>query len=112
MIIYGWGRRTTKDEGPSRTYVCNNCRNTNRFRLITVKKWFTLFFIPVFPYSSDHVELCPICKQGRKIAKAEMDALKQEALNDQAYVTGAAAPPMAAPPSPPPGPGTNPQIKQ
>lgn len=110
MIIYGWGRRTTKDEGPSRTYACNNCRNTNRFRLLTVRKWFTLFWIPVLPYFTEHFELCPICRAGRLIHKPELMALQQEALQDQGYLTGTPPPPLSAPPSPP----TNPpgQIQQ
>lgn len=103
MIIYGWGRRTTKDEGPSRTYTCSNCRNVNRFKLLTVRKWFTLFFIPLIPYETKHLEVCPICRAGRAIAVAEMQALKQEAMNDQAYITGGAIPGPIPPPVATPG---------
>ena len=109
MIIFGWGRRTRTDHGVSRTYTCNNCRNVNRFRLLTVKKWFTLFFIPVIPYETTHLELCPICQSGRKIAKAELEALKQEALMDQQYIMGS-APAAVTPATPDPSPPS--QIRQ
>jgi hypothetical protein len=104
MIIYGWGRRTRKDEGLSRAYTCNNCRNASRFRLLTVKTWFTLFFVPLIPYSTKHFELCPVCSRGRELTKPELLALKQEGLQDQAYITGSAAQ-VAPPPVLDPGAG-------
>lgn len=100
MIIYGWGRRTRKDEGLSRAYTCNNCRNSNRFQLMTVKTWFTLFFIPVIPYNTKHVELCPVCKAGRTLTKPELMALKQEGQTDQAYIMGQQSA-LSTPPAPP-----------
>jgi len=98
MIIWGWGRRTTTDYGMSRSYTCNNCRNVNRFRLLGVKKWFTLFFIPVFPYETSCLELCPICRAGRKLQKQELEALKLEAMNDQSYISGSVPQSIPAPP--------------
>ncbi len=103
MIIYGWGRRTSKEVGQSRTYTCPNCRNVNRFRLTTVRKWFTLFFIPLIPYETSHLELCPICRAGRKIGKAEMEDLLKEAMADQSYITGG-SPAPSIPPVVDPGP--------
>ena len=61
MIIFGWGHRTTNDFGPTLALNCPNCKNDSWWHLVSYKTWFTLFFIPVIPYESEHLLLCEIC---------------------------------------------------
>jgi hypothetical protein len=64
MIILGWGRVTKKQYGPTMAIQCPNCGNDTWLQLYRYRKWFTLFFIPVFPYSSTHSLSCSVCSQG------------------------------------------------
>jgi len=60
MIIYGTKGRLTdaKPEDLLRD-ACPNCKGN--LRLCDLKKWFTLYFIPLFPYS--HIESIYHCKE-------------------------------------------------
>jgi hypothetical protein len=84
MIIYGWGRTTTKQYGPAMAMRCDNCNNETWYHFIRRRTWFTLFFIPIIPYSSKHLLVCQVCNAGiemtgEKIEKArQLSALTQE----------------------------------
>jgi hypothetical protein len=67
MIIFGWGRRTVKKYGPIGVYLCPNCHNNSVFLLVKVTRWFTLFFIPLIPYSPEYLLLCSICSKGSRL---------------------------------------------
>ena len=64
MIIFGWGKVTNKKYGPTMVTKCPNCHNETWLQLYMYRKWFTLFFIPVIPYSTNHLLLCEVCSQG------------------------------------------------
>lgn len=64
MLIFGWGHAKTKHYGPVQKQQCQNCFNEDYWSLYKQSTWFTLFFIPVFPYKSEYYFLCPICSQG------------------------------------------------
>lgn len=64
FFLFGWGRRTLTNHGATYAVKCPNCNNTKFWNLIHLKLWFTLFFIPVFPYESKHLIVCPVCQNG------------------------------------------------
>lgn len=64
FILFGWGKRTHTDHGPTLPVNCPTCHNQTYWRYKHYRTWFTLFFIPVIPYGSDHYLLCDICQQG------------------------------------------------
>ena len=69
FIIWG-SKYFTKVIGETVTrYRCSNCNNANPFQIIKQSKWFTIFFIPIFPYSTKYLELCPICGRGSVVTK-------------------------------------------
>lgn len=82
MIIFGWGRRMTKDHGPGQGILCPNCRNNTRFHLIVRRTWFTLFFIPVIPYETMYMEICPICSRGQQVTKDQFQAALADRQNN------------------------------
>jgi len=51
MIIFGWGHQTIKNIGPTFKNHCSHCNNEDYWTLTKYTTWFTLFFIPVIPYS-------------------------------------------------------------
>jgi hypothetical protein len=67
FFLFGWGRRTLKDYGATYAVKCPNCNNSNFWNLVHLRLWFTLFFIPVFPYESKHLILCPVCQNGIRL---------------------------------------------
>lgn len=77
MIIWGWGRRTVRRYGPVTYQKCPNCNNSNWFNLVGIRRWFTLFFIPIIPYSSKHLLLCPVCSRGQELSGADLAHAKQ-----------------------------------
>lgn len=82
MIII-WGSRVMdKTLGYSGIrYQCSNCNNASQYRIFRRRKWFTLFWIPIFPFSSEYYICCPICNFGQKISKEEAE--KQLAMTSQ-----------------------------
>lgn len=68
-----WGTRTMdKTMGYTlQQYQCGRCNNASNYRIFRRRKWFTLFWIPIFPYSSKYYTTCPICNYGRELQKEE-----------------------------------------
>jgi len=74
MIII-WGTRASKKIlGDTAVYSCNNCNNANPHQIVRVMKWFTLFWIPIFPFSIKHFITCPICSHDVQINKDQAAA--------------------------------------
>ena len=65
MIIFGT-KGTAKVLGVL-AYVCGICGNEAAQRLVERRRWFTLFFIPLFPFSTKHVITCAYCGGGTEI---------------------------------------------
>ena len=78
-IIFGWGKRTVKNFGKAFRQVCDHCHNEADWQLYQIRTWFTLFFIPVIPYQTERIVICPICSTGRKLQEAEFNQLKSAA---------------------------------
>jgi uncharacterized RDD family membrane protein YckC len=76
MIIFGWGRRKHKKFGPTRAHHCNNCKNDTYWDLVEVSTWFTLAFIPIFPYEIKRLLVCPICGCCIELSSEEFKQLK------------------------------------
>ena len=62
IFIFGFGKRTVAYLGSAGTRVCPNCGNRAEWSSLRVRTWFTLFFLPVFPYKTRYVATCPVCK--------------------------------------------------
>lgn len=76
FILFGWGKQTLKKHGPVFKSRCDRCNNEELWQLYTRRTWFTLFFIPVIPYSTEHLVVCPICSFGAVITEAKFKELK------------------------------------
>jgi hypothetical protein len=64
FFLFGFGKQTVDYLGSAGTRVCPNCSNRAEWSSVRIRTWFTLFFIPVFPYKTLTVALCPVCKYG------------------------------------------------
>lgn len=85
FFIFGWGRGTATDLGPTLPLTCPNCRNDTVWHFHEHKKWFTLFFLPVFPYDTKHVLLCPICSHGIQLRGNQLDQARRLNSAAQSY---------------------------
>ena len=52
---------------------CPRCRNSIMFQLREISRWFSLFFIPIFPYSKKHYMMCPVCSFGIELEGKKLD---------------------------------------
>lgn len=88
MIIFGWGHQTTKIFGPTFKNYCNHCNNEEYWVLARFMTWFTLFFIPVFPYSIKYFLSCPICQCGLTLDGEQIKKIKPIAEANQLLIDG------------------------
>ena len=71
FIIFGWGRRHIKNIGSTIIQKCSICSHKSYFSLVRSREWFTLFFIPIFPYETKYYLECPVCRNGFEIEDNE-----------------------------------------
>lgn len=76
FVVFGWGKQTVKDHGPVFRSRCDRCNNEELWKLYTRRTWLTLFFIPVIPYSTEHLVVCPVCSYGAVITREKYEELK------------------------------------
>lgn len=88
MIIFGFGGGRPKDRGPVVPARCPNCGNENYLRHVSSTRWFSLFFIPLIPYSTKHFLLCPVCTQGRLLTRDQAAKAETMAGWTQRYRAG------------------------
>lgn len=88
MIIFGWGHQTIKQIGIAFKQLCGHCHNEDYWVLTRIMTWFTLFFIPIFPYSIKYFLSCPVCKYGLTLDQRQIDEIKPLAEINQSLVNG------------------------
>jgi hypothetical protein len=64
MIIIWGSKGFQKLLGYTQMTQCAHCNNINPFQVLCVRTWFTLFWIPIFPFSTKYLIMCPICGYG------------------------------------------------
>lgn len=78
MIIFGTRNRSTRVDNSVR-YNCKHCDASNTVRAAKNFSYFHIFWIPIFPYSSEVVTECSHCKQVRfqeEIDREEVQNIK------------------------------------
>lgn len=85
MIIFGFGKVTTKHCGKVNVVHCQNCHNEKEWELRVIKRWFTLYFIPIFPYQIIRVISCPVCGASKEVDKQTFNALRMRVVINDSY---------------------------
>lgn len=88
LIFFGWGHTKVKNIGPTFKHRCVNCNNEEYWNLSKISTWFTLFFIPVFPYEFKYFFFCPVCERGVFLKKEEFQKLEPFAALNTELVEG------------------------
>lgn len=73
MFIIAGVRPLVKEYGTIK-YNCGHCHNLSDFRFVRISKFFSLFFIPIIPYSIKYAMYCSICKSVKYMTKEEFEA--------------------------------------
>ena len=78
MIIFGYrGRDRTVGNG---SFNCPNCRASRSYEHKKLQRWFTLYFVPVFPLQTLGERIvCGACGQAYTTAVLSYDPSQQEA---------------------------------
>jgi hypothetical protein len=77
FIIFGWPRRT-KEYGVCIPAYCPHCNNSSNFILVKLRRWLSLFFIPILPISpAEYYLVCEICTLSAELESDEVDEAKE-----------------------------------
>ena len=82
MLIVGWGHRKTEVLGPVEKRLCPRCNNEDFWELHRLKDYATLFFVPVIPYKTQHLLVCPVCQAAYDVEPGELEAFQTKARNN------------------------------
>ena len=73
-----WGTKVFRKVIGKSSYVneCQHCHNEVTYEISSVWRWFTIFWIPLFPISRKKYFLaCPICGYGYDITKEQAESV-------------------------------------
>jgi transcription elongation factor Elf1 len=74
MII--WGLRSRSKSLGQRTLNCPNCHRDAMTAAVQSRRWFTLFFIPLFPISAKKtIARCGLCGFQYEVSSDQAEAL-------------------------------------
>jgi zinc-ribbon family len=72
MVIFGFGRDQTDDQGEVAPGVCPNCHNQVFLHHVRSKKHVSLYFVPVVPYGTEDYLVCPVCSRGLQLSRSQL----------------------------------------
>ena len=75
IILYGTKVKSKEIGQTKEVCSCGHCNNTSIWTLYNNRRWFTLFFIPIFPLSSTKFLECPVCGWGIKVDNKNSDLI-------------------------------------
>ena len=58
----------------TQVYTCPRCNGVHSFEILRIITWFTLFWIPLVPYSFKYFMRCPVCGEAASITKEQAKA--------------------------------------
>lgn len=78
IFIGGYGYETSSVYGPVEERTCLNCNGVHFFLLLKIRKWITLFFIPIIPVKTAYRLQCQNCGAVYEITE-DLERLKRKA---------------------------------
>jgi len=88
-----WGFRSSIARLATLLLQCGVCRTPAAHHVTKVRKWFTLFFIPVIPYKTVHFTTCTYCGADLEISAEEATRLEAAAAATSGLPNQGAIPP-------------------
>lgn len=87
FVVFGWGQVTKRCYGYTPLTKCDNCGRTSTHGLLCVRTWFNLFFVPVVPYDTKWLCVCPVCQSGYMFTKEDFMAMVNQSREGALEVT-------------------------
>lgn len=78
--MLGFNKRTFKVIGETNPQKCRKCSHERPFKMVEEKTWFTLLFIPLFPYKTRKLLVCQVCGAGYE-AEGDMKVTEVEPMD-------------------------------
>ena len=75
FLFFGMNKQTMKKLGRIPEQICGHCQKPSQRVLIKVIDWFTVFFIPIFPFMTRYALVCPLCDDTREVTGEEMEEI-------------------------------------
>jgi hypothetical protein len=76
MILFGY---QTKPKLVARlSHKCEHCKHKTPHAIVKVVYWFNLYFIPLFPFSSNTFAICEECNSRTKLSRENSRELEQK----------------------------------
>ena len=73
FIIWGF-RNKIQDHGATIAATCPRCHNSVVLNHIQIRRWMSIFFVPLIPLGkARRVLVCPICQWSRNVPKEAAD---------------------------------------
>ena len=88
FFLVGFGDRKTRVIGPVEKRVCPNCRNEDFWELHQLRDYVSVFFIPIIPYKTQYLIVCPICHLAHPVDDDRVDGLRAKAEKNLEYLKG------------------------
>jgi hypothetical protein len=79
MVIFGFGRDQSDDQGEVAPGVCPNCHNQVFLHHVRPKKHVSPYFVPVVPYGTEDYLVCPICSRGLQLSSSRLPYVRSMA---------------------------------
>ena len=101
IFIGGWGDVKKQPIGNVGLHTCPVCHEVSRWDVFQIDKRATVYFMPVFKYSSRKIAVCSHCGNGAEVSDLDIANLRAQG---QTAVPGSPAPLPATPAAPAPRP--------
>ena len=81
FLIFGFGHIKSNRFQTTFSINCPGCNANVCLIALKISKWFSLFFLPVFPYSFEYYAQCPLCSFEEKIDKMRYEEISNNIKN-------------------------------
>jgi len=75
ILLFGY-KTKPKIEGGFK-HKCINCKRATIHSIVRVTKWFTLFFIPIIPFSNKLFVKCNLCGMGGELKEEAKEKIEK-----------------------------------
>jgi len=78
IVLIIWGIRSVRRNMGAVLAMCHRCSQPCAQSLFDIRRWFTLFFIPLFPVGRSYYSVCSMCAASTRITEEVAHQLQHE----------------------------------
>jgi hypothetical protein len=77
-VVIIWGIRSVRRNMGVVLAMCHRCGQPCAQSIFMIRRWFTLFFIPLFPVGTSHLGICSMCATATRLTSETAHHLQRE----------------------------------